>query len=78
VASSRFHDAVNEGLEQKWSPGQISARLCEEYPDDPEMRVSHETIYQTLYLQAKGGLCTELNSCCGTAGRGEFPGPGSL
>jgi transposase, IS30 family len=60
VASSRLHDAVNEGLEQKWSPEQISARLDEEYPDDPEMKVSHETIYQTLYLQAKGELRTEL------------------
>ena len=60
VASSRLHDAVNEGLEQKWSPEQISARLTEEYPDDPEMRVSHETLYQTLYLQAKGELRTEL------------------
>jgi IS30 family transposase len=44
VTSSRLHDAVNEGLEQKWSPEQISARLDEEYPDDPEMNVSHETI----------------------------------
>jgi transposase, IS30 family len=60
VTSSRLHDAVNEGLEQKWSPEQISARLDEEYPDDPEMKVSHETIYQTLYLQAKGELRTEL------------------
>jgi IS30 family transposase len=60
VASSRLHDAVNEGLEQKWSPEQISARLDEEYPDDLEMKVSHETIYQTLYLQAKGELRTEL------------------
>jgi IS30 family transposase len=60
VASSRLHDAVNEGLEQKWSPEQISARLVEEYPDDREMRVAHETIYQTLYLQGKGELRTEL------------------
>jgi transposase, IS30 family len=51
---------VNEGLEQKWSPEQISERLKEEYPDDPEMKVSHETIYQTLYLQAKGELRTQL------------------
>jgi len=34
VASSRLHDAVNEGLEQKWSPEQTSARLDKEYPDD--------------------------------------------
>ena len=60
VASSRLHDAVNEGLEQKWSPEQISARLIEEHPDDPEMRVSHETLHQALYLQAKGELRTEL------------------
>ncbi|MGH4011762.1 MAG: IS30 family transposase [Pseudonocardiaceae bacterium] len=60
VASSRLHDAVNEGLEQKWSPEQISARLDKEYPDDSEMKVSHETIYQTLYLQARGELRTEL------------------
>lgn len=60
VASARLHDAVNEGLEQKWSPEQISTRLDEDYPDDPEMRVSHECIYQTLYLQARGELRTEL------------------
>jgi IS30 family transposase len=60
VTSSRLHGAVNDGLEQKWSPEQISARLKEAYPDDSEMRVSHETIYQTLYLQAKGELRTQL------------------
>jgi IS30 family transposase len=60
VASARLHDAVNEGLEQKWSPEQISIRLERDHPDDPEMRVSHECIYQALYLQAKGELRTEL------------------
>ena len=65
VASSRLHGVVNEGLEQKWSPEQISARLTENYPDDPEMRVSHETLYQTLYLQAKGELRTELKLALG-------------
>jgi transposase, IS30 family len=62
VASSRLHDAVNEGLEQKWSPEQISARLDEEYPDDPEMNVSHETIYQTLRLMQnlRDGLCDHV------------------
>jgi len=44
VASARLHDTVNEGLREKWSPEQISARLDEEYPDDPEMTVSHEAI----------------------------------
>ncbi|MGH3874676.1 MAG: transposase [Pseudonocardiaceae bacterium] len=60
VASSRLHDAVNEGLKQKWSPEQISARLVENYSDEPEMRVAHETIYQTLYLQGKDELRTQL------------------
>ncbi len=60
VTSARLHDAVNEGLREKWSPEQISARLDDEYPDDLEMKVSHETIYQTLYLQARGELRTEL------------------
>lgn len=60
AASPRLHDAVNEGLEQQWSPEQISQRLGKDYPDDPEMRVSHECIYQTLYLQARGVLRTEL------------------
>lgn len=56
----RLHDAVNDGLRQKWSPEQISKRLEVEYPGDPEMRVSKETIYESLYLQARGELRTEL------------------
>jgi IS30 family transposase len=60
AASARLHDAVNEGLGKKWSPEQIANRLRIDHPDDPEMRVSPETIYQTLYLQARGELKTEL------------------
>lgn len=59
-ASPRLHDAVNDGLAAKWSPEQIGKRLKEDYPDDREMRVSHETIYECLYLQARGELRTEL------------------
>jgi IS30 family transposase len=47
-------------LAKKWSPRQITGRLVEDHPADPRMRVSHETIYQTLYLQARGELRTEL------------------
>jgi IS30 family transposase len=47
-------------LEQRWSPEQIAARLVVDYPDQPEMRVSHETIYQALYVQGRGHLREEL------------------
>lgn len=51
---------MNAGLAEKWSPKQISERLREEHPGDLEMRVSHETIYECLYLQARGELRTQL------------------
>ncbi len=53
---------VSEGLDQRWSPGQIATRLRREFPDDAEMRVSHETIYASLYCQGRGGLRRELIS----------------
>ncbi|MGH3851005.1 MAG: IS30 family transposase [Pseudonocardiaceae bacterium] len=56
----RLCDAVAEKLLDDLSPQQISGRLAEEFPDDPGMRVSHETIYQTLFLQARGELRTQL------------------
>lgn len=56
-----LHDAVNEGLGKKWSPQQISGSLADLFPGDMSMRVSHETIYQTLFLQAKGELRTQLS-----------------
>jgi IS30 family transposase len=58
--SPRLHGAVNDGLRQKWSPEQISNRLREDHPDDRDMWISHETIYESLYLQARGALRTEL------------------
>ena len=58
--NTALHDAVNAGLKQDWSPKQISKRLREDYPDDDTMRVSHETIYESLYLQARGELRTQL------------------
>ena len=44
----------------KWSPRQISQTLRTEFPDRPEMHVAHETIYQALYLQARGELRREI------------------
>jgi IS30 family transposase len=58
--NTRLHDAVNDGLARKWSPTQISQRLRQDFPIDDTMRVSHETIYQCLYLQARGELRTQL------------------
>ena len=58
--NTALHDVVNAGLEKKWSPKQISKRLREDFPGDDTMRVSHETIYESLYLQARGELRTQL------------------
>jgi IS30 family transposase len=59
----RLRRVVEAKLEALWSPEQISAWLALEYPDDPEMRVSHETIYQSLFVQGRGALRHELHSC---------------
>ena len=48
---------------QWWSPVQISARLRIEFPGDPMMNVSHETIYQALFVQGRGELRRELARC---------------
>jgi IS30 family transposase len=47
-------------LAADWSPREIAGRLVTDYPDDPTMRVSHETIYRTLYIQTRGALKKEL------------------
>ncbi len=59
----RLRGIVERKLEATWSPQQISAWLALEYPDCPEMQVSHETIYQSLFVQSRGALRKELHSC---------------
>ena len=59
----RLRRAVRRRLLDRWSPEQIAASLPSEYPDDSEMRVSHETIYRSLFVQARGGLRKELTTC---------------
>jgi transposase, IS30 family len=51
-----LRDQVVQSLQQRWSPRQIAMHLRHEYPEQPEMHVSHETIYQAIYLQARGSL----------------------
>jgi IS30 family transposase len=57
---------VQEKLELRWSPEQISVMLKREFPGDAEMRVSHETIYQAIYVQGRGALRRELAVCLRT------------
>jgi IS30 family transposase len=80
--NKRLRTEVVARLEQRWSPQQIAARLVIDFPDDPEMRVSHETIYQSLFVQSRGALRRELTACLRSGrihrrARGSRPG-GSL
>ena len=56
----RLRDVVASKLILDWSPKQISGWLKTQYPDDESMRVSHETIYRSLFIQARGALKKEL------------------
>jgi len=66
VQNERLRRRVEELLEERWSPQQIAARLRREFPDDPGMQVSHETIYQSLFVQARGALRRDLAKCLRT------------
>ena len=59
---ARLRRAVARKLAINWSPQQISGWLVTAYPGDPQMQVSHETIYRTLFLQARGALKRELTA----------------
>ena len=63
LSHGRLLREVSSRLEQLWSPQEISARLRLDHPDDDEMRVSHETIYQSLFVQGRGELRRELVRC---------------
>jgi IS30 family transposase len=58
----RLRAIVGAKLKQRWSPQQIAGWLKTTYPDDPEMQVSHETIYRTLFIQSRGALRKELTA----------------
>jgi IS30 family transposase len=57
---------VQQRLLEGWSPEQIAARLVEDFPDDESMRISHEALYQALFVQGRGGLRRELTACLRT------------
>jgi IS30 family transposase len=57
---ARLRRTVADKLRLDWSPEQIAAWLMVTYPDEPAMQISHETIYRTLYVQARGALKQEL------------------
>lgn len=84
--SSRLRRVVRRWLERDFSPQQISARLRVDYPNDLEMRISPETIYQSLYVQSRGRFRKDLTRHLRTgrekrkphssagSGRGRIPG----
>jgi IS30 family transposase len=66
VRCARLRGRVEAMLMVRWSPQQIAATLRREHPDEPEMWVSHETIYQSLFIQGRGALRRELAACLRT------------
>jgi IS30 family transposase len=81
LSSPRLAAQVSCWLAEWWSPVQIAGRLRAAFPHDPMMWVSHETIYQALYVQGRGELRRELARCLRTGrakrrprGRGDNTG----
>lgn len=66
LACPRLAGQVAQWLEELWSPEEIAKRLRMEFPDDPMMWVSHETIYKSLFVQGRGELRRELHRCLRT------------
>ena len=66
VTNQVLRERVQTELTKRYSPEQIAGRLREDYPKQPEMWVSTETIYQSLYVQSRGALRRELTRCLRT------------
>jgi IS30 family transposase len=63
ATSRRLRATVEAWLAERWSPAQIAARLRHDHPHTPEMWVSAETIYSSLFVQGRGALRAELGRC---------------
>ncbi|MCY1016499.1 IS30 family transposase [Pyxidicoccus sp. MSG2] len=62
----RLRQEVERRLEECWSPQQVAASLKRDFPHCPELHVSHETLYRSLYVQTRGALRKELTACLRT------------
>jgi IS30 family transposase len=69
----RLRAVVEAKLARRWSPQQIAGWLPLAYPQDPVMRVSHETIYLSLFIQSRGALGRELQRCLRTGRAMRYP-----
>jgi IS30 family transposase len=69
-----LRELVQDDLRRRYSPEQIAGRLRRQFPADPEMWVSAETIYQSLYVQSRGALRRELTKCLRTGRALRQPG----
>ena len=73
VTEPRLGAVVEAKLALRWSPQQIAGWLPLAYPQDPVMRVSHETIYLSLFIQSRGALRRELQRCLRTGRAMRYP-----
>jgi IS30 family transposase len=73
ILEPRLRAVVEAKLSLRWSPQQIAGWLPLAYPQDPVMRVSHETIYLSLFIQSRGALRRELQRCLRTGRAMRYP-----
>jgi IS30 family transposase len=73
ILEPRLRAVVEAKLAVRWSPQQIAGWLPLAYPQDPVMRVSHETIYLSLFIQSRGALRRELQRCLRTGRAMRYP-----
>lgn len=73
ACSARLRRAVTVMLERRFSPQQLSVTLKREFPDDQEIRIAPETIYQSLYIQSRGRRARTLRATCEPGVSGDRP-----